>query len=141
MLPRRRNGVRAAVRPGQLAAGRIGPWPGNRVSAKPQGLARQHAAGVWLDAQTGMVNRAERLWRHVDGDQTSFEGQVDLAFLATVGAHLERCTRCWQTWIDGEVPVELLTAAVRRIPAWEVYRVLLREIRAQRGPGRAGGLR
>lgn len=82
-----------------------------------------------------MVNRSQGLWAHVDGDARAFAGQVDLAFLATVAGHLRRCERCWLEWIDGETPAELLTAAVRRTAAWEVYRVLLREIRAQRGRG------
>lgn len=87
---------------------------------------------VWTEAVTGMVNRATGLWTHVGEDPRAFAGQVDLAFLATVAAHLRRCEQCWKPWIDTEVPVELLTAAVRRTPAGEVFKVLMREIRAQR---------
>lgn len=125
--------------PGQLAVRRVGDWPGDRVSRVPGGLARQHAAGVWGDARLGMVNRAEGLWRHVGRDRRAFEGQVDLAFLATVAGHLERCEVCWRTWVDGEMPVEMLSAAVARIPAGQVFRVLVKEIRAQRRAGGAGG--
>lgn len=118
--------------PGQIAADRVGEWP-DGVSRKRNGLAAGHAAGVWETARTGMVNRAGALWALVDGDRRAFEGQVDLAFLATVAGHLRRCAVCDREWVDGEVPLDLLTAAVRRIPAWEVFRPLVREIRASRG--------
>lgn len=121
--------------PGQMAWRRIGDWPGDAVSRRRHGVARQHARGVWDNARAGAVNRADGLWDEVEGDQRSFLGQVDLAFLATVAAHLRRCERCWKEWADGETPVDLLTAAVRRIPAWEIFRAVLKEVRAHR-PGR-----
>lgn len=120
--------------PGQQAAARIPAWP--KVSAR-QRLADGHAREVWGAARAGMVNRAEGLWAHTGGDPVGFAGQVDLAFLATVAGHLRRCETCWRTWVDGEVPVQLLTAAVRRTKAGEIWKVLEREIRAQRGRGRA----
>lgn len=121
--------------PGWRAQRRIGPWP-DVVSRRRNGLAAQHSRGIWADATSGAVNRAEGIWLETGGDPAAFEGQVDLAFLATVAAHLRRCERCWKEWIDGERPVDLLTAAVGRIPAGEVFKVLVKEIRAQRGRGR-----
>lgn len=120
--------------PGQMAVKRIGDWP-EGISGKRNGLAAQHAAGVWRDAVTGMVDRAGTLWTATDQDRRTFDGAIDLAFLATVGAHLQRCDRCWKTWIDGEVPVDLLTRGIRRTPAWEVFRPILREARLQMGRG------
>lgn len=132
--PARRPATSAAARaPGARAAARIPAWP--KVSRR-RALADEHAREVWGQARAGMVNRAEGLMAHVGGDPRAFAGQVDLAFLATVAGHLRRCPRCWLVWVDSEVPAELLTAAVRRTPAWEVFRVLVREIGAQR---RAGG--
>jgi hypothetical protein len=66
-------------------------------------------------------------------------GQIDLAFLATVAGHLRRCEKCWRKWADGETPVDLLTAAVRTTPAWEVFRPVVMEIHAQQGRGRRRG--
>jgi hypothetical protein len=131
----RRFAGRGRWSPGGEAAARIGEWP-EQVSGRRHGLAGQHARGVWIDARSGAVNRAEALWIEVAGDERAFGGQVDLAFLATVAAHLRRCERCWKAWIDGETPVELITRAVARIPAGEIFRPLVKEIRAQRRPGR-----
>jgi hypothetical protein len=124
--------------PGQRAAQRIGPWPHGRVG-KPNGLAAGHARTAWESARTGAVGRAWGLWEQVDGEESAFLGLVDLAFLATLGAHMERCEQCWDRWIDQEVPGELLTRAVERIPAREVFRPVLKEIRAQWGRGRRRG--
>lgn len=121
--------------PGQRAAHRIGPWPHGRVG-KPNGLASGHARTAWETARTGAVGRAQGLWEQAGGDESGFLGLVDLAFLATLGGHLERCEQCWDRWIDQEVPGELLTRAVDRIPAREIFRPVLREIRAQWGRGR-----
>jgi hypothetical protein len=119
--------------PAQRAYRRIGEWP-DRVSVRRHGLAAGHARGVWTDARSGAVHRAEGVWISVEGSEQAFDGEVDLAFLATVAGHLRRCERCWKEWADGECPVELLTRAVERIPAGEVFRVLVKEIRANR-PG------
>jgi hypothetical protein len=131
--------TRPRTRPGpkqetwsQQAAARVGGWPSGRVG-KRNGLAAGHARSVWETARTGVVGRADGLAAEVAGDRRSFAGQVDLAFLATVGGHMRRCDSCWAVWIDQEVPGELLTAAVRRIPAWEVFRPVVAEIRAARG--------
>lgn len=118
--------------PGQKAATRIGEWPAS-VSKKPHGIARQHAWSVWTTARTGVCNRAQALWVRVDRDETAFLGQVDLVFLATVAGHLRRCPECSVAWVDGEVPMDLLTAAVRRIPAWAVFQPVLREMRSAAG--------
>lgn len=118
--------------PSQQAAARVGPFPGDKVSRKRNGLAASHARGAWETARTGAVNRSWGLWTEVGGDRRSFLGQVDLAFLATLAGHMRRCEDCWEEWIDHEVPGELLTDAVRRIPAWEIFRALVKEIRAQR---------
>jgi hypothetical protein len=122
-----------------MAHRRIGEWPDRWVSHRRHGLAKQHARGVWTDARSGAVNRADGLWLAVEGQVGAFLGQVDLAFLATVAGHLRRCERCWKEWADGETPVELLTRAVERIPAGEIFKVLVKEIRAQRVPGRGRG--
>jgi hypothetical protein len=114
-----------------MAAARVGEFP-ETVSAR-RGPAMRHAVRAWTEARTGMVNRAGSLWTLVDRDPKAFGGQVDLAFLATLGAHIRRCAECDTEWIDGEVPLDLLTRAVRRIPAWEVFRPVLREVRAARG--------
>lgn len=118
-----------------MAVRRVGgaEFPGG--VGKRGGLARQHAAMVWGNATTGMADRAQSLWVAVERDERVFLGQIDLAFLATVAAHLRRCEKCWETWIDGEVPVDLLTQAIRKIPAWEVFKPLLREARLQMGRG------
>jgi hypothetical protein len=116
--------------PATVAARRVGDWPGGlRGSGGPAG---RHARGAWVDARSGAVNRAEGLWQECGRDRAGFLGQVDLAFLATLAGHLRRCEWCWREWADGEVPVDLLTAAVRRIPAGEVFRAVLTEIRATR---------
>jgi hypothetical protein len=81
------------------------------------------------------VGRASGLWAEVGGQARAFEGQVDLAFLATVAGHLAHCDACWARWIDQEVPGELLTAAVRRTPAWAVFKPLAGEIRERRRRG------
>lgn len=120
--------------PGELAAARIGDWP-VQVSARRR-LAAAHAASVWAEARTGMVNRAQGLWAHVGGRTAAFEGQVDLAFLATVGAHIGRCPVCEKRWVDGEIPYELLTAAVKRRPFGRLLVMVAREIRAQRRSSR-----
>jgi len=91
----------------------------------------RHAFEVWNQALTGMVNRAEGLLRAADGVEAAFLGQVDLCFLATLAAHLERCERCEKRWIDGEVPYEMLTSAVRRRPAGSLLAVIAREQRAR----------
>jgi hypothetical protein len=120
--------------PGERAWLRVGDWPGDRVG-KPHGLAAGHAKEVWTAAMTGMVNRANALWESAEQEERAFHGEVDLAFLATVAAHLNRCEKCWEVWMDGERPVDLLTQAVRRIPAWEVFRPMLREARLAMGKG------
>jgi hypothetical protein len=99
-------------------------------------VAKLHARGVWDNARSGAVHRAEGLWLAVEGSEPAFDGEVDLAFLATVAAHLRRCERCWKEWADGETPVLLLTRAMGTIPAGQVFRALLREVRAQRGRGK-----
>jgi hypothetical protein len=86
-----------------------------------------------------MVSRARGLWEETAGDAVAFQGQIDLAFLATVAGHLRRCEKCWRKWADGETPVDLLTAAVRTTPAWEVFRPVVMEIHAQQGRGRRRG--
>jgi hypothetical protein len=118
-----------------MAAARVGRFPAEKVSRKRNGLAVRHAQSAWETARTGAINRSWGLWSEVERDQRSFLGQIDLAFLATLAGHMRRCEDCWADWIDGEVPGELLTEAVRRIPAWEIFRALVKEIRAQR-PGR-----
>jgi hypothetical protein len=124
--------------PGELAAARAGDFP--VVVSRRRGLAMRHARGVWETARTGVVNRAGGLWALVDGEQREFLGQVDLAFLATVAGHVRRCEECPLVWVDGEVPLDLLTAAVRRTAAWEVFRPVLREIRVAQGrSGRSRG--
>lgn len=120
--------------PGQRAAKRIGHWP-TRVSVRHR-LAEQHARGVWDQARAGAVNRAGGLMASVDGDLRAFDGQVDLAFLATVAAHLERCQTCWKEWVDREVPVDLVTAAVQRGSAGDVFAAVLKEVRAHRRSAR-----
>jgi hypothetical protein len=86
---------------------------------------------VWGEALTGAVNRSEGLLRAARWHlRQAYLGQVDLAFLATVAAHLERCETCEKRWIDGEVPYELLTSAVRRRPAGSLLAVIAREQRA-----------
>lgn len=117
--------------PGQRAAKRVGHWPSRQVSARHR-LAEQHARSVWDQARGGAINRAWGLMASVDGDLRAFDGQVDLAFLATVAAHLERCAVCWKTWVDREVPVEMITAAVQRTEARDVFGAVLKEVRAQR---------
>jgi len=91
----------------------------------------RHAFEVWGQALTGAVNRSEGLFRAASGIEAAFLGQVDLAFLATVAAHLEGCERCEKRWIDGEVPYEMLTSAVRRRPAGSLLAVIAREQRAR----------
>jgi len=114
--------------PGQMAYQRIGEWP-DKVSGRRHGVAKLHARGVWDNARSGAVHRAEGLWDETAGDERSYLGQVDLAFLATVASHLRRCERCWKEWADRETPVLLLTKAVGTIPAGQLFRPLLREIR------------
>jgi hypothetical protein len=123
--------------PGHRASRRIGEWPG-KVSRR-RGPSAQHSREVWETARGGMVSRARGLWEETAGDAVAFQGQIDLAFLATVAGHLRRCEKCWRPWIDGETPVELITRAVERIPAGQVFRVLVKEIRAQQAPGRRRG--
>lgn len=129
--------VRSVLRgtPGQQARRRVGAWPEGRIG-KRNGLAAGHARSAWETALTGAVGRSWGLWTEVEGEQRSFLGQVDLAFLATLAGHMRRCEDCWVEWMDHEVPGELLTEAVRRIPAWEVFRALVKEIRAQGRPAR-----
>jgi hypothetical protein len=134
----RRYAGRGPWSPGGAAAARIGEWP-DQVSHRRHGAAKGHALGVWVDARSGAVNRAEALWTEVGGELPAFLGQVDLAFLATVAGHLRRCEKCWKPWIDGETPVELITRAVERTPAWEVFRPVVMEIHAQQGRGRRRG--
>lgn len=68
----------------------------------------------------------------VGGDLRAFDGQVDLAFLATMAGHLRRCEDCWAEWIDRERPVDLLTRAVQLGPARDVFGAVLKEVRADR---------
>src|SRR4051812_11566802 len=101
--------------PGGIAGGGGGGVPGQGSGRRA--LAMRHAAGVWETARTGVVNRAGGLWALVDGEERAYLGQVDLAFLATVAGHVRRCEECPLAWVDGEVPLDLLTAAVRRTAA------------------------
>lgn len=120
--------------PGQRAYYRIGEWPAGL--GRQGGLARAHAAGAWATARSGVVSTAGTLWLKVDRDLDAFGGQVDLAFLSTLAGHLRRCEDCWKEWIDGETPVQLLTAAVGRRPAGAVFRPLVREMRSAQGRSR-----
>lgn len=119
--------------PGQRAAKRIRQWPG-RVSVRHR-LAERHAREVWDNARAGAINRARGLWAETR-DERSFLGQVDLAFLATLAAHLGRCDACWKEWVDRETPVDLLTEAVRRSAARDVFGAVMKEVRAQRRSAR-----
>lgn len=118
---------------------RIGEWPVG--VGRTGGLARGHAAGVWATARSGVVVRSGGLLALVDRDEAAFLGQVDLAFLGTLAGHLKRCEDCWKEWGGQERPALLLTEAVRRRPAGDAFRPVLREIRAARGrSGRQRGI-
>lgn len=115
-------------KPKALAWRRIGDFP----PGVGKGLAREHAWMAWVNARSGVVARAEGLWASTDGAQSSFLGQVDLAFLGTLAGHLRRCEDCWKRWGDRQRPVDLLTKGVRKRPAGAVLGAVMTELKAQR---------
>jgi hypothetical protein len=122
--------------PRVLVSARIGGWP--HGVGRP-GPGREHAVRVWLTARSGVVSSSEALWAQVGRNDRALGGQADLALLGTLAGHLRRCEDCWREWSDGQRPVDLITEAVKRRAAGDVFRPLLRQIRTGRVPGPGHG--
>lgn len=120
--------------PAQRAERRIGPldrrWaPGSRE-------AYQHARRAWEDARRAVAARADALALETRGlEPAAFNGQLDLVLVAALGSHLSWCAVCWERWVDGWRPGDILTGAVRRRPAGAVLKAAELEVRARRGRG------
>jgi hypothetical protein len=121
-IGRRTAAARAEARIGRLDRQHV---PGGREGY-------QHARQVWEDARRAVAARADALGRETRGESGAFEGQVDLVLVGALGSHLGWCEACWERWVDGWRPGDILTAAVRRRPAGQVLKAAELEARARR---------
>lgn len=121
-VARRTAAARAERRVGRLDRQHV---PGGRE-------AYQHARRVWEDARRAVAARADALALETRGEAGAFEGQVDLVLVGALGSHLAFCEACWERWVDGWRPGDILTGAVRRRPAGAVLKAAELEARAMR---------
>lgn len=103
--------------------------------------AMQHAVQVWESVRRQVLVREPGMREMTRGrGRAALDGQVDLAVVGLLGAHLSDCPVCWERWVDGYRPGDLLTAAVRRRPAGAILRAAELEMaerqRRQRGDAR-----
>jgi len=118
------------------AAGRLGTI--DRLGKPGATVSAQHASQVWSGASKSVLARVPVLAAQTAGAQDrrgALLGQIDLAMVGLIGAHLQGCELCWTRMVDGYRPGDQLTTTVLRKPMGAVFRAAQTESRARRRDG------